>query len=182
MTKRFFVEMLPLCSWDYTFHELGLIVDIDHEVKCAYHFKLRPENHGHDDGILLNQGYDIDMVRENPMTQWETCLELHRIIEKYVNKAAKNDKFLFYSWDGQTSFLNFKEFMRQNGVQDIDRYFFQHAIEVRSLLLDKCAEQVYNYEPADLRIVGEDITGSPVNKDALSLTTASIRIYNGCKV
>lgn len=176
MIKRLFVEILPLSPDGDSFHEMSVIVEVNNEIKAAYHYKLKIDNQNFQLETLEKQGYLLSEIKENPQNFYEAYGSVLKLLETYVNAFDDKDFLLLYVWNKRTSSIFYK-FLYNNGIRNLDQYLYKFPILVSNLILDMYPNLLDNNKGISLDYFNEELGYKSIEKDALSRNIAIYRLY-----
>jgi len=176
MIKQLFIETLPLSDVSPTFHELALILVVNDEVKCAYHYKMKFENNRYNEDTINGQGYEIEDIKKNPQYAYEVYTSILKILDMHINKYLNTDLCILYAWD-LNSVIGFMDFINNEGFDDWEKYFCGLPVSVSSLVIDKIRESIHKYEPFTLQSLSQNLLGEFPEKDAMSRLIEVYKLY-----
>ena len=127
--------------WQHGIHQISGIVDIDGEVKETFDFKVQPNPQARIEDSAMEVG---NVTREQimeypPMSQVHR--DLIRMLDKYVSKYDKKDKFFLIGFNN-AQFDNqfFRAFFVQNGNNYFGSYFWANPLDVYVLATEHLLE------------------------------------------
>lgn len=113
------LETTGLNEEKYGVNQISGIIEIDGIEKEEFDFKVKPLP-----GVLINKGaleiqnVTVEELRTYPPAE-EAYANLINILEKYVNKFDKKDKFFFFAYNARFD----NDFLRSWFMQLEDKYF-----------------------------------------------------------
>lgn len=184
MSKLLFfdLETTGVMHWRNGIHQIAGMVVIDGQVKEQFNFKVRPNPNAVIDESALAVG---NVTREEIMG-YEEMYDVHyrflKMLQKYVNKFNKNDKFHLVGYNN-ASFDN--QFLRAFFVQCEDKYFgswfWSDSIDVMVLAANALKDERAKLENFKLKTVASYL-GIMVDEsrlhDAMYDIELTLAIYN----
>lgn len=122
MIKRIFIDLETTGPyyWKHGIHQIAGIVDIDGKIVEEFDIRVRPNERAIiDDDALEISGITKADILKYP-SQLDGFLALSKILNKYVNKFDKTDKFFICGFNN-SKFDN--DFLRAFFVQCEDKFF-----------------------------------------------------------
>lgn len=134
----FDLETTGVKHWRNGIHQISGAVEIDGQIKEHFDFKVKPHPKAEiDPGALAVAGIDeIDLLYYEEM---ETVfMDLCQILNRYVDKFNKKDKFFLVGFNNAGFDNNFlRQFWLHNQDNYFGSYFWAGAIDVMVLALQR---------------------------------------------
>jgi len=144
MAKIFYfdLETTGLLFWKNGIHQISGAIEIDGEIKEHFNFNVKPFKDAKIElEALAISGIDASILN-NYMDFNQCYTELISLLDKYVSKFDKKDKFFLCGYNN-ASFDNqfFRAFFIQNGDKYFGSFFWSSSIDIMVLasqfLMDK---------------------------------------------
>ena len=134
----FDIETTGLTPTKHSIHQISGCIEIDGEEKECFNFNVAPNPKMEiiDESLLISGKTREEVLNYRPMSI--VFKEFINLLEKYVDKYDKNDKFFLVGYNN-SAFDN--QFLRQWFLQNNDRYFsswfWQNPLDVYVLATQK---------------------------------------------
>ena len=153
MLKKLYidVETTGLNEETSCIYDLGIIIEINHEVVDTLSFKVNPEDFEIEDWVLdtiQSKGISLEDLIEYP-SQKEVFTELISVLESHIDKFNKTDKFFLVGYNIKFDDKFFRKFFLNNGNNFYDAYFWsstQDVMDLASYLLENYRHQLSNFK------------------------------------
>lgn len=128
-------------------HQLAGKIIIDGEVKECFNFKVRPKEGAVYDPAALQVGkVTEEQLRAYPPMH-EVFAQVIRMLDKYVDKYNKNDKFFLVGYNNAAfDDILFRQWFIDNGHKYFGSYFWSAALDCIVLAMAALAEKRHKME------------------------------------
>jgi len=121
--------------------EIGGIIEIDGEVRESFEIGAQPFPNDMimPEALKVNK-LSYDDIMANPLPT-QAYWDFHHLLEKYINKYDKKDKFLFYGWKCQFDYDFLWQFFLKNDDKYFGSFFSWPTIDVASIVAEFLGER-----------------------------------------
>lgn len=152
------LETTGLLPWKNAIHQIGFKIIIDGDIKEEVSLRCSPW-----DGAVLDKkamemaGLTAESIQDFP-THKETYNKLCSILEKYVDKFNKKQKFHLLGYNNrQFDDQFFRQFFYKNGDKYFNSYFWGDSIDVMILASDYLKDERSNMPDFKLHTVAKHL-------------------------
>ena len=148
-------------------HQISGKIVIDGETKEEFNFKVQPNPYA----VIEEEALKVAGVTQEQVLAYEPMTSVYKkltaMLEKYVKKYNKKDKFFLVGYNN-AHFDNefFREFFRQNGDKYFGSWFWSNCFDVMVLATPFLAEKRADMENFKLSTVAAAL-GIDVQADSL---------------
>lgn len=127
------VETTGVMHWRNSVHQISGGVYIDNELKKSFDFKVAP----HEKATIEEEALKIGGLTKETVLAYphrnEVYPQLCEILDKYVNKFDKTDKYFFCAYNAHFDNAFVRAFFKQCGDNYFGSYFWSNNIDVMIL-------------------------------------------------
>ena len=138
-SKKIFidVETTGLSSWKNSIVELSGIIEIDEERREDFQIFIKPNKEEKlDQKVLSILGQTPTQLVERGMDEKIAFINFKKILEKYVDKYKKEDKFFFYAYNSPFDNEFVRRLFKKQGDNFFGSYFWSPDICIMRLAHD----------------------------------------------
>ena len=127
------VETTGLFPWKNAIHQLSGTIIIDQEVKEKFNFLIRP----HDGAEIEVKALEVSGVTHETIMEYPDSISTFKafikMLDKYVGKYNKKDKFHFVAYNAQFDSEFIRSFFKRNKNNYYGSYFWTPYIDLMTI-------------------------------------------------
>lgn len=151
------VETTGVKHWRNSVHQISGGVYINNELKESFDFKVRP----HEKATIEEEALEIGGLTQEQVLAYPHRKEVYpqfcEILNRYVDKFNKQDKFFFCAYNAHFDNAFVRAFFKQCGDNYFGSYFWSNSIDVMVLAAEYLKNERAKMKNFQLMTVAEHL-------------------------